>query len=93
MQRITKQAGIAARKFLSRYYPALCGRSGPQQWWPARSRLEVILEAILTQNTAWPDARHTVKPPKHLGRWLIGTSQMARACHPLVLHNIRLRAP
>jgi hypothetical protein len=78
MQRVTKQAGIAAGKFLSRYYPALSKRFGPQQWWPARSRLEVILGAILTQNTAWPDARHTVKPPERLlGRWLIASSQMA----------------
>jgi len=41
---------------LSRYYLALQGRFGPQQWWPARSRLEVILGAILTQNTAWHNA-------------------------------------
>ena len=26
---------------------------GPQHWWPAQSRLEVILGAYLTQNTAW----------------------------------------
>ena len=26
---------------------------GPQHWWPAKSRLEVILGAYLTQNTAW----------------------------------------
>ncbi len=26
---------------------------GPQHWWPARSRFEVILGAYLTQNTAW----------------------------------------
>jgi len=26
---------------------------GPQQWWPAQTRFEVILGAYLTQNTAW----------------------------------------
>jgi endonuclease-3 related protein len=26
---------------------------GPQQWWPAETRFEVLLGAILTQNTAW----------------------------------------
>jgi endonuclease-3 related protein len=26
---------------------------GPQHWWPARTPLEVILGAYLTQNTAW----------------------------------------
>ena len=26
---------------------------GPQEWWPARTRFEVILGAYLTQNTSW----------------------------------------
>ncbi|MGA9668963.1 MAG: hypothetical protein WBQ94_07130 [Terracidiphilus sp.] len=26
---------------------------GPQHWWPAQTRFEVILGAYLTQNTAW----------------------------------------
>ena len=26
---------------------------GPQSWWPAKTRFEVILGAYLTQNTAW----------------------------------------
>jgi len=56
MPRATQQAGYPADKLLSRYYFALQGRFGPQRWWPARSRLEVILGAILTQNTAWHNA-------------------------------------
>ena len=32
---------------------ALFTHFGPQNWWPARSRLEVIVGAILTQNTNW----------------------------------------
>jgi endonuclease-3 related protein len=28
-------------------------RWGPQNWWPAQSRFEVIVGAYLTQNTAW----------------------------------------
>jgi endonuclease-3 related protein len=35
------------------YYPALFRAWGPQHWWPARSRFEVIVGAYLTQNTAW----------------------------------------
>ncbi len=36
-----------------RYYRALYSRWGPQNWWPAQSRLEVIVGAYLTQNTNW----------------------------------------
>ncbi len=41
---------------LRRYYHVLLQRFGPQNWWPARSRLEVILGAVLTQNTSWRNA-------------------------------------
>ena len=35
------------------YYLTLLLRLGPQNWWPAQSRFEVIVGAYLTQNTAW----------------------------------------
>lgn len=31
----------------------LCNRYGPQEWWPAETPFEVMVGAILTQNTAW----------------------------------------
>ena len=34
-------------------YRRLFDTWGPQAWWPAETRLEMILGAILTQNTAW----------------------------------------
>lgn len=38
---------------IRQYYLALVRRWGGQNWWPAESRLEVIVGAYLTQNTAW----------------------------------------
>ena len=35
------------------YYDALFRAWGPQHWWPAQSRFEMIVGAYLTQNTAW----------------------------------------
>lgn len=35
------------------YYRALFNAWGPQHWWPAQSRFEVIVGAYLTQNTSW----------------------------------------
>ena len=35
------------------YYGALYRVWGPQHWWPAETRIEVIVGAYLTQNTAW----------------------------------------
>jgi endonuclease-3 related protein len=41
------------RDKIPQYYTALLARYGPQNWWPARSRFEVIVGAYLTQNTNW----------------------------------------
>ncbi len=38
---------------LRAYYRTLRTAWGPQHWWPARSRFEVIVGSYLTQNTAW----------------------------------------
>ena len=34
-------------------YNLLSERFGPQHWWPGETRFEVIIGAILTQNTSW----------------------------------------
>lgn len=34
---------------------------GPQSWWPAKSRFEVIIGAYLTQNTAWKAVEVSLK--------------------------------
>ncbi len=33
---------------------------GPQHWWPADSPLEVIVGAVLTQNTAWTNVERAI---------------------------------
>lgn len=38
---------------LLEYYRVLYRVWGPQHWWPAETRFEVIVGAYLTQNTAW----------------------------------------
>ncbi len=38
---------------LDEYYNALFTHFGPQRWWPGKTSFEVIVGAILTQNTSW----------------------------------------
>ncbi|MBL7197012.1 MAG: endonuclease III domain-containing protein [Candidatus Omnitrophica bacterium] len=47
-------------KKLIRIYKKLFNRFGKQNWWPAKTRLEVIIGAMLTQNTAWPNVEKAV---------------------------------
>jgi endonuclease-3 related protein len=46
---------------LQQYYSTLLRQFGPQGWWPARTRLEIILGAILTQNTTWHNTARALK--------------------------------
>lgn len=43
-------------------------RWGPQNWWPARSRLEVVAGAYLTQNTAWTNVEKALANLRQAGR-------------------------
>ena len=67
-------------------YDTLYRNYGPQHWWPANTPFEVMVGAILTQNTAWSNvekaianlrkndcltAGHiTATPPEQLAQWL-----------------------
>lgn len=42
-------------------YQKLLEAYGPQQWWPAKTPLEVILGAYLTQNTAWRAVERSIE--------------------------------
>lgn len=43
----------AADERIQHIYETLSRTWGPQHWWPAQSRFEVIVGAFLTQNTSW----------------------------------------
>ena len=45
---------------IRQYYLSLLERWGPQNWWPAQSRFEVIVGAYLTQNTAWTNVEKAI---------------------------------
>ncbi len=42
------------------FYYALSNAWGPQHWWPAQSRFEVLVGAFLTQNTAWTNVERAM---------------------------------
>jgi endonuclease-3 related protein len=55
------------RRRLLRLYDRLHRRYGPQRWWPARSRFEVVVGAILTQNGAWRNAERAIARLREAG--------------------------
>ncbi|MGH9401130.1 MAG: endonuclease III domain-containing protein [Terriglobia bacterium] len=72
---------------LKDYYESLLRNFGPQGWWPARTRLEVILGAILTQNTTWRNASLALDHLRKAG--LLRIENLRRASLPELERHIR----
>ncbi|MFH1692007.1 MAG: endonuclease III domain-containing protein [Candidatus Omnitrophota bacterium] len=51
---------IDMKKELSRIYRKLYKFYGPQKWWPADTPFEVVVGAILTQNTSWSNVERAI---------------------------------
>jgi endonuclease-3 related protein len=62
---------------LKSYYKDLLDHYGPQRWWPAETPFEVMVGAILTQNTAWANVEKAIRNLKSYG-----------LLDPLKLHEI-----
>lgn len=54
------QHAISPSEDLVDIYDRLFAAFGPQHWWPAESRFEMIVGAILTQNTAWKNVEKAI---------------------------------
>ncbi len=82
---------------LRKYYGALRRRYGPQHWWPADTPFEVMVGAILTQNTAWANVEKAILNLKAAGildprRLLaVGTDALALAIRPAGYYNVKAR--
>ena len=76
------------RQMLPRFYETLSAALGPMHWWPAKTPFEVILGAILTQNTSWTNVeraianlrRENLLTPRAVGR--VSQGKLARLVRP-----------
>lgn len=48
------------QRTLNTIFRRLYSKFGPQHWWPADSNFEVIIGAILAQNTSWQNAEKAI---------------------------------
>jgi len=54
-------------KHLLKIYHSFFERFGPQHWWPGETPFEVIIGAILTQNTSWKNVEKAINSLKASG--------------------------
>lgn len=72
---------------LRRYYRRLYRHFGRQHWWPARTRFEVILGALLTQNTAWVNVKRALGNLRRAG--VLSPKKLARVPRPRLARYLR----
>ena len=82
---------------LFQIYRKLYKEFGPQHWWPAQTKFEVIVGAILTQNTNWGNVEKAIRQLKaaevlseHALRD-IPTSKLAALIKPAGYFNVKAR--
>ena len=76
---------------------ALLAHYGPQGWWPGETRLEIILGAVLTQNTNWRNVSLAIANLRQQGllSWeplLAASDDILRECiRPSGVYNVKLQ--
>ena len=59
---------MSKKKVLLQIYQKMYDKLGRQYWWPGETPFEVIIGAILTQNTNWSNVEKAIKNLKTAGK-------------------------
>ena len=84
-------------KILMDIYNRLFNAYGPQQWWPAERRFEMIVGAILTQSTAWTNVAKAIENLKRAEKLSakdlreLPEADLAELIHPSGYFNVKAR--
>ena len=85
------------RDRLTDIYDRLLERYGPRDWWPANSRFEVMVGAVLVQNTAWSNAAKAIRALSEEGLLSphalrsAGQDEVARLVYSSGYYNMKAR--
>jgi endonuclease-3 related protein len=86
-----------AGEILMEIYDLLFTAFGPQNWWPAENDLEMMIGAILTQNTSWSNVEKAIQSLKEKdlvsikGLGDIPTPILAEYIRPAGYYNLKAR--
>jgi endonuclease-3 related protein len=88
---------MASRKDLMKIYDLLTGHFGNLNWWPADSPFEVMVGAVLTQNTAWTNVEKAIAALKELNLlspealWQINEAALSHIIRPSGYYRVKAR--
>jgi endonuclease-3 related protein len=86
---------IRDRRNVINIYQTLYKSFGRQHWWPAETPFEVIVGAVLTQNTAWRNVEKAIENLKRAGSltldkfYKIPVKKLAKLIRPAGYFNIK----
>lgn len=78
-------------------YRTLLRALGPQHWWPGESPLEVIVGAVLVQNTAWKNVERAIENLRHADMLdvrridALATEELAELIRPAGYYRLKAR--
>ncbi len=90
-------SGTGEYRRIRDFYSALYNRYGPQNWWPAETRLECAAGAILTQNTSWRNVERAIAVLRENSMLSakklksVSHGQLAALIRPCGYHNLKAR--
>ncbi len=82
---------------LREVFESLLDAYGPQHWWPGESPLEIIVGAILTQNTSWKNVERAIDNLREEGLmsvdalWRVAPEELAELIRPAGYYRLKAR--
>ncbi len=82
---------------LNEAYEKLLAAFGPQNWWPAETPFEVIVGAVLTQNTSWKNVEYALENLREVGALSLDVihamhaEELAELIRPAGYYNIKAK--
>ena len=82
---------------LMEMFDLMLNHFGPQNWWPAETDLEVMVGAVLTQNTNWKNVERAIENLKDKGLLSVANlnatpnSELAHLIRPAGYYNIKAK--
>lgn len=82
---------------LMSFYQAMLDRYGPQRWWPGETAFEVLVGAVLTQNTSWVNVEKGIANLKNAGKLdahaidALSHEQLAELIRPAGYFNVKAK--
>lgn len=88
---------MSKTRTLLKIYQKMFDALGPRQWWPGETPFEVVIGAILTQNTNWSNVEKAIKNLKTAGKlspegmYELSVTELAELIRPSGFFNVKAK--